>query len=245
VYWYAILHLLSKIHIRSQCEGAECVVVSVDYRLGPENPYPAAVQDAVEALEWVYSNGKAELGIDRSRIAVGGSSAQVPCSILCYLYGSYYSLFRGGNLAAIVSLKSATLSPPIPIQLQLLVVPVVDNTATISDGCYASWRENAETAWLPAAYMIWFRDHYLPNIEDRVKWDNSPIFAPEDLVANAPRAWIAVAEMDILRDEGIAYAAKLKKAGVEVAVKVYEGAPHPILVLDGKCALINEPKESR
>jgi acetyl esterase/lipase len=65
--------------------GAECVVVSVDYRLGPENPYPAAVEDAVEALEWVRSNGESELGVDLSRIAVGGSSAQVPCLISFFL----------------------------------------------------------------------------------------------------------------------------------------------------------------
>jgi hypothetical protein len=117
--------------------------------------------------------------------------------------------------------------------LQLLIVPVVDNTATSSGERYASWRENAETAWLPADHMIWFRDHYLPKTEDRVKWDNSPIFAPDDLVSNAPRAWIAVAEMDILRDEGIAYGEKLKKAGVGVTVKLYEKAPHPIIVLDG------------
>jgi acetyl esterase/lipase len=207
--------------------------VSVDYRLGPEDPYPAAVEDAVEALGWVYNNGKSELGADLNRIAVGGSSAQVPCSIYFYVHQAHYLISSGGNLAAVVALKALNLSPPVPIILQLLIVPVVDNTASPSSERYPSWKENEHTAWLPADHMIWFRDHYLPNAEDRANWDNSPIFAPDDLLSRAPKAWIAVAEMDILRDEGIAYGEKLEQAGVEVTVKVYEKAPHPIMALDG------------
>jgi acetyl esterase/lipase len=81
--------------------------------------------------------------------------------------------------------------------------------------------------------MLWFRNNYLPNMEDRFKWDNSPILAPEDMFSKAPKAWIGVTEMDILRDEGIAYGQKLKQAGVQVDVKVYEKAPHPIMAMDG------------
>jgi len=172
------------------------------------------VQDAVEALQWVYSRGESEVGVDLNRIAVGGSSS-------------------GGNLAAVVALTGPTLNPPVPILFQLLIVPVVDNTASPSGEPYTSWRENALTAWLPTGRMLWFRDNYLPNTTDRVKWDSSPIFAPDDIFSKAPKAWIAVAEMDILRDEGIAYGEKLKQAGAQVDVKVYEKAPHQIMALDG------------
>jgi acetyl esterase/lipase len=79
--------------------------------------------------------------------------------------------------------------------------------------------------------MIWFRDHYLPKTEDN--WDNSPIFAPDHLVSNVPRACIPVAEMAFLRDDGIAYGEKLRRAGVKVTVKVHEKASLSILLLDG------------
>jgi acetyl esterase/lipase len=140
----------------------------------------------------------------------------------------------GGNLAAIVALKARTLTPPISIVSQLLIVPVIDNTASPSGELYTSWEENALTAWLPPARMLWFRNNYLPNAEDRTKWDNSPIFAPDHMFAQAPKAWIAVTEMDILRDEGIAYGKKLQQAGVTVETKVYEKVPHPTMALDGE-----------
>jgi acetyl esterase/lipase len=136
-------------------------------------------------------------------------------------------------LAAVVALKAPTLNPPISLVFQLLIVPVIDNTASPSEEPYASWRENALTAWLPSARMLWFRNNYLPIAEDRVKWDSSPIFAPDSMFSKAPKAWIGVTEMDILRDEGIAYGEKLKQAGVQIEVKVYEKAPHPIMALDG------------
>jgi acetyl esterase/lipase len=82
--------------------------------------------------------------------------------------------------------------------------------------------------------MLWFRNNYLPITEDRVNWDNSPIFAPDDIFSKAPKAWIGLTEMDILRDEGIAYGEKLKQAGVKVEVMVYEKVPHPIMALDGE-----------
>nr|VWO96710.1 Hormone-sensitive lipase [Ganoderma boninense] len=186
--------------------------VSVDYRLGPEHPYPAAVDDAVEALQWVHTKGAELLGIDSSRIAVGGSSS-------------------GGNLAAISTHKAAELG--IPLAFQLLVVPVVDNTAQVEDGRYPSWKENYRTVSLVAPKMLWFRKNWTPDPADHTKWDNSPIFAPDELFRRSPPAWIAVAELDILRDEGIAYGEKLKKAGIPTDVKVYFGAPHPIMAMDG------------
>ncbi|KAJ7366730.1 alpha/beta hydrolase fold-domain-containing protein [Mycena albidolilacea] len=193
----------------NMCSRAKTVVISVDYRLAPEHRYPTAVEDAIESLDWVIKNGKSKLNIDTTRIAVGGSSS-------------------GGNLAAILALKAAEASPPIPLIFQLLIVPVTDNTASVDD----LWAENQLTPWLSPARMLWFRDNYLPNKEDYTKWDASPIFAPDALLAKVPKAWIAVCECDILRDEGIAFGKKLTAVGVEVEVEVYRGAPHPIMAMD-------------
>jgi len=194
--------------------GARCVVVAVDYRLAPENPYPAAVEDAVETMHWVYEQGAALIGINPNQIAVGGGSS-------------------GGNLAAVVTHKAALASPPIPLVYQVLFVPVTDNTADPAGTVYPSWRECANTVALTPGRMLWFRDYYLPNAADRAKWDNSPIFAPEETFKKAPAAYVMVAELDILRDEGIAYAEKLIQAGVEVELRVVKGCPHPIASMDG------------
>lgn len=137
----------------------------------------------------------------------------------------------GGNLAAIITHKAVELN--ITLAFQLLVVPVTDNTAEVGDERYPSWTENKRTVSLVPEKMLWFRNQYSLNSADWTKWDNSPIFAPEDYFKKSPPAWIAVAELDILRDEGIAYGEKLKKAGVPVEVKVYKGAPHPIMAMDG------------
>ncbi|XP_006455039.1 hypothetical protein AGABI2DRAFT_180254 [Agaricus bisporus var. bisporus H97] len=188
--------------------AANCVAVSVDYRLAPENKYPAAVDDAIESLEWVVSKGPSEININPSRISVGGVSS-------------------GGNIAAILSLKAA--EQKIPLVSQLLIVPVTDNTASVDD----LWAEKEHALWLPPSRMIWFKNNYLPNKEDWTKWDASPTFAPVELLGQTPKAFIAVCEMDILNNEGIAYGEKLRKAGVEVETVLYPGAPHPIMAMDG------------
>jgi acetyl esterase/lipase len=112
-------------------------------------------------------------------------------------------------------------------------VPVTDNTASVS----TYWGQNQHTPWLSPERMLWFRSNYLPNKADWTKWDASPIFAPKELLARVPRAWIGVAGLDILRDEGIAYGKILEQGGVEVEVQVYEGGPHPIMAMDGKSLL--------
>ncbi|KDN35136.1 hypothetical protein RSAG8_11824, partial [Rhizoctonia solani AG-8 WAC10335] len=96
------------------CVGAKCVVVSVDYRLAPEHPYPAAVNDSWDALLWLHGNGAEQLGIDPSRIALMGSSA-------------------GSNLAAVITQRASLSSPRIPIKLQILLVPVIDTSYTAED----------------------------------------------------------------------------------------------------------------
>ena len=217
--------------------GAQCVVISVDYRLAPEDPYPAAVEDAIDALRWVIKHGQTELGIDVTQIAVGGSSRYGTTTVrsntpFMQWYQNSPCFCSGGNLATILALKAAQRQPPIPLVFQLLVVPVTDNTASIET--YGSWAENKWTPWLSPDRMLWFRHNYLPNKEDWTKWDASPFFAPDELVSNIPKAWIGVAELDILRDEGIQYGEKLKKVGVEVEIEIYKGAPHPIMAMDGK-----------
>lgn len=141
-------------------------------------------------------------------------------------------------MAAILTHKAALANPPIPLVFQLLVVPVTDNTASPTDTRYPSWQECANTLALVPKKMLWFKNNYSPNPEDWTKWDNSPIFAPEETFKKAPPAWIGVAELDILRDEGLAYGEKLKKAGVPVETKVYKGAPHPIMAMDGAYSII-------
>ena len=120
---------------------------------------------------------------------------------------------------------------------QLLVVPVTDNTASPSGEPHLSWKANGNVPSLSPAKMLWFRNNYTPNADDWTKWDNSPLFAPDETFHKAPPAWVAVAELDILRDEGLAYAEKLRKAGVMVEIKIYKGAPHPIMAMDGACLL--------
>lgn len=175
------------------------VVVSVDYRRAPEHPYPAALEDCVTALRWLAASA-AELGVDAARIAVHGVSA-------------------GGNLAAAVALR---LRGEVPLCLQLLSVPITDDRLDTP-----SMRHFADTP-------IWTRDvgalswrHYLGSVPP----DPVPVLAapgrarPEDL-RGLPPAYVAVMELDPLRDEGLAYAALLSEAGVPVEVHRFPGAFH-------------------
>lgn len=143
-----------------------------------------------------------------------------------------YSLFfcSGGNLAGALALKAAALDPPIPLVFQLLLVPALDNTASVE----TYWSENRHAPWLTPERMLWYRRMYLPDERDWGVWEASPILAPKALLNKAPPAWIAVAGADVLRDEGIAYAELLRKEGVRAQVQVYEGAPHAVPMMDGK-----------
>lgn len=176
---------------RQLCARSGAAVVSVDYRLAPEHPYPAGFQDVWAATEWVAANG-AVIGVDGSRIAVGGDSA-------------------GGNLAALVALRAREIGAP-ALRHQLLVYPATDLTMS-----HPSIVENGEGYFLTREAMAWFMDCYLGadrshgNARDA---EVSPLFA-RDLSGLAP-AHVITAEFDPLRDEGDAYAAALSKAGVEV-----------------------------
>jgi len=189
---------------RSLAVGAECVVVSVDYRLAPESRFPAAVDDAIAAYGWVREHA-AELGVDRARIAVGGDSA-------------------GGNLAAVVAQsEKREANPPC---FQLLIYPVTDLRCESS-----SYEAFADGFFLTRAAMHWFRDLYLSVESERLDVRASPLLA-DDLTGLAP-LFLATAGFDPLRDEGRAYAQRVADAGGEVAYRCYKGAIHGCLSLAG------------
>ena len=171
-------------------------VLSVDYRLAPENPFPAAVEDAMCSLRWAYENA-AELGINPDRIAVGGDSA-------------------GGNLAAIVSQQR-----PVPLVFQMLIYPATDMTAS-----FPSHVENAAGPVLTKQAMDWFTNHYMPASADKKDPLASPHFAPDSLLKGAPPALIITAELDPLRDEGEEYGRRLIANGVTASVVRYNGMFH-------------------
>ena len=184
---------------RELCGGSESVVISVDYRLAPEHPFPAAVDDAMAALRWTLSNA-ASLNGDAKKIAVAGDSA-------------------GGNLAAVTAIQ-AQQSLPGAIRAQLLVYPVAAHYNDPS----VSMRENADGYLLTRNDMVWFIDHYLGGTGQAA----NPLFnlRHAKLTPDMPSALVITAEFDPLRDEGEAYAAALKNAGVQVSMTRYDGAIH-------------------
>jgi acetyl esterase len=184
---------------RNLCQGAQCVVVSVDYRMGPENRFPAAPEDCFAATCWVADNAT-ELGIDGSRLGVSGDSA-------------------GGNLAAVVALMARDANGP-DLCAQLLVYPVADYA--FDTPSYVTWAEGAGI--LTAAGMAWFRDHYLASESDRMDWRAAPIRAAD--LSGLPPAIVITAECDVLHDEGEAYAAALEAAGVPIVYRDYPGMMH-------------------
>ena len=179
-------------------ELGEAAVVSVHYRLAPEDKYPAAADDCYAAAAWVAENG-AEIGVDGSRMAVCGDSA-------------------GGNLSAVVSQMARDKGGP-AIAAQVLHVPVTDHNYS-----YPSYTENAEGMLLTRASMVWFWDHYLPKADAGQEAYASPIKA-NNLSGLAP-ALIQTAEYDPLRDEGEAYGAAIEAAGGDVTVHRYDGVVH-------------------
>jgi acetyl esterase/lipase len=178
--------------------AAGVVVLSIDYRLAPEHPFPAPVEDCWAAFAWAAANA-ASLGADPARIAVGGDSA-------------------GGNLAAVVSLLAREGGGAAPA-LQLLIYPVTE-----VGGAQRSRDLFGKGFLLTRGDMDWFEGHYLPPGTDPADPRISPLRAP-DLRDLAP-AYLTTAGFDPLRDEGEAYATRLREAGVRVALRRHPGLIH-------------------
>ncbi len=179
-------------------DGVKCLVVAVDYRMGPEHPFPAAFEDAWTALNWAFDNAS-DLGGDPARMAVGGDSA-------------------GGNLSAALALHARDNGGP-DLCFQLLIYPAVDMTAT-----GGSRIEHGEGRMLTADAIDWFEARYLRNDDDRSDPRASPLLAENH--DNLPPAFVLTAEYDPLVDEGKAYADKLRAAGNQVQYTCYPGMLH-------------------
>lgn len=181
---------------RALTEASKATVISVDYRLAPEHPFPAAIDDCEAATRWVAEHGD-EIGVDGSRLAVCGDSA-------------------GGNLAAAVALSCAK-GPR--ISAQALVYPVTD----LSTDTRPSQLANGTGYILEQAGMAWFINHYVPEPNDRTDPRCSPLFGELD---GQPPALVLTAEYDPLLDEGRAYADALGEAGVVVEYGMIDGHVH-------------------
>ena len=188
---------------RALANRTQAVIVSVDYRLAPEHRYPAAAEDCYAATRFVAECG-GEIGVDGARIAVAGDSA-------------------GGNLAAAVALMARDRSGP-PLRHQVLIYPVADH-----DFDTASYRDNATGYLLSREGMQWFWSHYVPNAAQRNEAYAAPLRAEK--LALLPPATVITAEYDPLRDEGEAYAVRLRDAGVATVATRYDGQIHGFVSL--------------
>jgi acetyl esterase len=175
-----------------------CLVVAVDYRLAPEHKFPAPVEDSFAATRWIAAHAK-ELGGDAKRLAVGGDSA-------------------GGNLATVVALLARDQGGP-AIRYQLLIYPAVTKDFTLP-----SMKAYGEGLILTMTGMQWFWNHYLRLPADARDVRASPLLAPS--LKGLPPALVAIAEYDVLRDEGEEYAWRLQAAGVPVRLVRYDGMIH-------------------
>jgi acetyl esterase len=190
--------------LRSIANRALCAIVSVDYRLAPEHPYPAATEDAYAATSWVVENADS-LGFDSGRVAVGGDSA-------------------GGNLATVVALMARDQGGP-PLVFQVLIYPVTNYDFTTS-----SYDDNADGYLLTRDSMKWYWAHYLGDSGTAGHPHASPLRAD---VNDLPPALVLTAEYDPLRDEGEAYARHLEASGVSVVLQRYDGLVHGFFRMGG------------
>ncbi len=201
---------------RQLANGARCAVFSVDYRLGPESPFPAAVDDCMAATRWVAAEA-GKLRVDMQRLAVGGDSA-------------------GGNLAAVVALAARDAGGP-SLCLQLLVYPATDQRLD-----FPSIERNGEGYLLTRQSMEYFRSHYLPRRQDWDDWRASPLLAPS--LAGLPPALVITAGFDPLVDEGRGYAERLAREGVNTAYREYPDMVHGFLLMGGVLDTANAAVEA-
>ena len=200
---------------RTLANAVGAVVVSPDYRLAPEHPFPAAIEDCAATLAWMHEQADM-LGIDPKRILVGGDSA-------------------GGNLAAVLALMARDATVP-PVIGQVLIYPVTDQSQA-SD----SYRRHAKDFGLTSAGMRWFRDHYLPRGADPADWRFSPL-AAATLEGVAP-AHVVLAGHDVLFDEGRAYADRLA-AEAHATCRLWPGQIHGFVSMGGAIPQAREALET-
>jgi len=183
---------------RKLAHEGELIVIAIDYRLAPEHKFPAAADDAISALKWVAANAK-QLGIDATRLTVGGDSA-------------------GGNLAAVTALAARDGDGPKPAG-QVLIYPATDFAMK-----HPSHSEPETSILLTHSVIKWFCNHYLSGAADIDHWKASP--ARASTLAGLPPAYVLTAGADPLRDEGDEYAARLKEAGVPMTYRHFPGQFH-------------------
>jgi acetyl esterase len=183
---------------RKLAHEGELIVIAIDYRLAPEHKFPAAVDDAITAVKWVASNAR-QLGIDPSRLMVGGDSA-------------------GGNLAAVTALAARDGNGP-KLAGQVLIYPATDFAMK-----HPSHSEPETSILLTHSVVKWFCNQYLNGPADIDNWQASP--ARARTLAGLPPAYVMTAGADPLRDEGDEYAERLKQAGVAVTYRHFPGQFH-------------------
>lgn len=186
--------------IRDLVVGSGAAAIYVDYTPSPEARYPTAINQAYAATKWVADNGS-KIGVDGSHLAVAGNSV-------------------GGNMAAVVALKAKAAGTP-KLRFQLLLWPVTD--ANFNN---ASYNQFAEGHFLTRGMMEWFWDNYTSDPKQRNEIYASPLRASLEQLQGLPPALVQTAEMDVLRDEGEAYARRLNAAGVAVTSVRYNGMIH-------------------
>lgn len=180
-----------------------CAVVAVDYRMGPEHLFPAAVDDAIAATRWVHAHA-ATLGLDPQRLAVGGDSA-------------------GGNLAAVVAL-AARDAGDLPLRFQLLIYPATDMRRIAP-----SHERNGDGYLLTRETITYFHDHYIDDVALDADWRASPLLHAD--LARLPPALVLTAGFDPLRDEGIDYAQRMTQAGSRAALVSFERQIHGFITM--------------
>jgi acetyl esterase len=188
---------------RELCNGASAVVVAVDYRMGPEHRFPAAVDDCIAATAWVHRQAS-ELGIDPARLAVGGDSA-------------------GGNLAAVVAI-AARDGGTVPIAYQLLIYPATDMRRG-----HPSHTENGNGYLLTTETIGYYHDHYIADPAHDLDWRASPLLHPD--LSRLPPALVLTAGFDPLRDEGFEYANRLVAAGNRATYVCFERQIHGFITM--------------
>ena len=194
-----------------------CVVVAIEYRLAPETKFPGPLEDCVHAARWLAANPDA-VGADGEHVALVGDSA-------------------GGNLAAATTLCLRDEGGP-RIAAQILLYPCLAPARTSTTSSYSQY---ADGPLMTRADMEWFWAHYLRSDTDEQDQRAAPLVAPD--LAGLPPALVVVAELDPLRDEGLAYAERLRSAGVPAESTVYRGAAHGFWWMDGEMRQAGELTE--